>query len=71
MKTAEFRGHTVAVLENLEKNDERLETLVKELDGKFDLLNEKITNMRIKVAGIGSLTGLIVALITSFVVRTI
>jgi predicted RNase H-like nuclease (RuvC/YqgF family) len=64
VKEAEWKGYTVRAMSDLNDEVERLEKCIKELDIKIDKINESISNLRVKVAGISAVS----ALITSIVV---
>jgi len=56
IKLAEWRGSTVQTL--IDMNEE-----LKELNIKVGKIDEMLTNMRIKIAGIGAVSGLIVSIV--------
>jgi len=62
MKVSEWRGYTLKALEDMNKE-------LGAMQQKLDKIDEKLTGMRIKVAAIGGTTGLIVALVTSLVLK--
>ena len=60
MKVSEWRGYTLKALEDMNKEFGIMQTKLEEID-------DKLTGMRIKVAAIGGTTGLIVTIVTTFV----
>lgn len=69
MKTSEWRGYTLKALEDLDKNDIRIEGKIEKLNIKIDVLQKQIMNNRVKLASISATVAFIVALITNFIVN--
>lgn len=63
IKLAEWRGSTVRALTDMNDEIKCMHKDIKELDNKIDRVNEQLTNLRIKVAGIGATSGFIVSII--------
>lgn len=63
LKLSEWRGYVVRALEDI--NREQVNTLKKIqcVELKIDAINDKITNLKVKVAGIGAGSGLVVSLV--------
>jgi tetrahydromethanopterin S-methyltransferase subunit G len=64
MKLSEWRGYVVRALEDSNKELLEIKENLKVMEEKLDKANGRLTGMQIKVAGIGSVSGLLVTLIT-------
>jgi len=74
MKTAEFRGYTVKAMEDLDRNDKRIEAKVDKLVNKIDclqdeivIMNSRVDSLYVKVAGVGAAAGVLVSVLVSVV----
>ena len=69
MKVAEWRGHVLGSIDGLNKEVSQLREDIKEYGAKIDKLDDRLTNLQVKVAGIGAISGLVVSIIGFLVMR--
>jgi hypothetical protein len=78
MKQAEWRGYVVRALEDINKDmidlktsikesDTRLEKRIDALNARCDCLDKKINSVQIKMAGIASLSAVLITLVLKVV----
>ena len=63
MKLAEWRGHVLASIEAMNKENTQLREEVKLLGGKIDALSLRLTALQVKVAAIGGTAGIITSIV--------
>lgn len=68
LKQTEWRGEVNTTLKTIAKELEELKEEHKDTNGKIDIVNNKLTGVQIKVAGIGGAIALIVAIVVNVVV---
>ena len=66
MKTAEFRGYTLRALEEINQELIEIKTNIKENTLRIDKLNNKISLIQGKIAGIGAVAGVAASLILHY-----
>lgn len=54
-----------------EGTDSKLDAMNEKISGKFVVVNDRLTDMKVKVASISALVGLIVAVITNLIIKGI
>ena len=64
MKISEFVGETNHAIKEVNNELIEIKDNIIKLDMKMDKVNERLTNMQLKVASIGSISGLLVTLVT-------
>jgi len=63
MKLAEWRGHVLASIEAMNKENTQLREEVKLLGGKIDALSLRLTAIQVKVAALGGTAGIITSIV--------
>ena len=63
MKLAEWRGHVLASIEAMNKENTQLREEVKLLGGKIDDLSLRLTAIQVKVAALGGTAGIITSIV--------
>ena len=66
MKTAEFRGYTIRALEEINRELIECKNAIKENTSRIEKLNNKISLMQGKIAGIGAVAGVVASLVLHY-----
>ena len=66
MKTAEFRGYTLKALEDISNEIKECKDAIKENTSRIEKLNNKISLMQGKIAGIGAVAGVVASLVLHY-----
>ena len=67
LKQAEWRGYTLKALEDMNGELKEIKLAQKELDIKIEALNDRLTNVQIKMASVAATLALIVSIVMKFV----
>jgi hypothetical protein len=54
-----------------EGTDAKLDAMTEKMSGKFTVVNDRLTDMKVKVAGIATVAGIVVAIITNLIIKGI
>ena len=69
MKLAEWRGHVLASIEAMNKENTQLREEVKLLGGKIDALSLRLTAIQVKVAALGGTAGIITSIVLLIITK--
>ena len=63
MEMSKWRGYVVRALEDGNTELKEIKSSIKCLEEKIDKVNSRITNIEVKVAGIGAISGILASIV--------